>query len=495
MLRTSAPGRRRPRRLLLLAGAVGASTAFAASPVASVVGSTPPQPRVVSVTPAHGPAEGGNRVVVGTVNLGYTPGITRVSFSGVPSAVVGSDSNSLTVIAPAGAEGSTVDVTAMNFGPTYGPTDERNSYPADDYTYDGPKQQPLTLTPDHGLPSGTAPVTITAADTDFTTVREVRFGGKAATIQSRTATSVTVVPPPADPLTSVIVKVTLASGHVDGTSTSVYRYDASPDRPVVSGLSLDRAYADQYKTLTIRGSALESATKVEFGTEPVGFYRRGGELTVYLTGVHAPGVVDVRVTTPAGVSANTPADDFTFLAVPPRPVITSVSPSSGPVAGGTLVTVRGTDLGAAENVQLSEDYVTAFEQVSNEEIRFRTPLHQVGLPLVQDVRIYTPGGASSDGEPTTADDFTYVPAPAVTGLSQKVGLAGFGGVTTVSGKNLAEIRGVRFGSAKATAWYVVGNKLVVVAPPLPKGTYSVRVTTASGTSAGSTAGAYQYIGR
>ena len=47
-------------------------------------------------------------------------------------------------------------------------------------------------------------------------------------------------------------------------------------------------------------------------------------------------MVNITVTTPAGTSAISLSDHFTFM-----PAVTGVSPTSGPRAGGTSVTITG----------------------------------------------------------------------------------------------------------------------------------------------------------
>ena len=51
------------------------------------------------------------------------------------------------------------------------------------------------------------------------------------------------------------------------------------------------------------------------------------------------GTVDVTVTTPSGTSATSSADQFTYLAAP---TVTGISPTAGPLGGGTVVTITGT---------------------------------------------------------------------------------------------------------------------------------------------------------
>jgi hypothetical protein len=53
------------------------------------------------------------------------------------------------------------------------------------------------------------------------------------------------------------------------------------------------------------------------------------------------GTVPVRIETGGGLSPVSPAAMFTYY---PRPVVTAVTPSSGPAAGGGTVTITGTGL-------------------------------------------------------------------------------------------------------------------------------------------------------
>ncbi|HUD15867.1 MAG TPA: IPT/TIG domain-containing protein, partial [Acidimicrobiales bacterium] len=62
-----------------------------------------------------------------------------------------------------------------------------------------------------------------------------------------------------------------------------------------------------------------------------------------------PAAVDVEVCTVTGCSYNPPADIF-LLYPPGNPKVTSISPKSGPAAGGTAVTIRGQNLGCVTAV-------------------------------------------------------------------------------------------------------------------------------------------------
>ena len=63
----------------------------------------------------------------------------------------------------------------------------------------------------------------------------------------------------------------------------------------------------------------------------------------------ATGTVDVTMTDPGGTSAVNPGDQFTYTAAT-TPIITGVAPNQGVIAGGTVVTINGSNLTNAATV-------------------------------------------------------------------------------------------------------------------------------------------------
>ena len=72
-----------------------------------------------------------------------------------------------------------------------------------------------------------------------------------------------------------------------------------------------------------------------------------------------PGLVDVEVCSVTGCSLNPPADYF-YLYPPGNPVVSSISPTSGPAAGGTVVTISGQNLGCVTGVFFGKVAATTF---------------------------------------------------------------------------------------------------------------------------------------
>ena len=101
--------------------------------------------------------------------------------------------------------------------------------------------------------------------------------------------------------------------------------------------------------MTIAGTNFTGATDVYFGSADVPLTPsmvNAGGTAITVTSPAGTGTVDVTVTdSPYGTSTTSSADQFTYLPpLPPTPVVTGSSQSSGPVAGDTLVTITGSGL-------------------------------------------------------------------------------------------------------------------------------------------------------
>ena len=159
-----------------------------------------------------------------------------------------------------------------------------------------------------------------------------------------------------------------------------------------------------------------------------------------MTSPAGTGTVDVTVTTPGGTSATSSADHFTYTAAP---TVTAVSPSAGPVTGGTSVTITGTNLTG----QTAVDFGSTAGAVTADTGTSITVTAPAGSAGTVDVTVTTPVGTSAT---SSADHFTYEGVPTVTGVSPNAGpLGGTTGVT-ITGTNLTGATSVDFGATAAT---------------------------------------------
>ena len=91
------------------------------------------------------------------------------------------------------------------------------------------------------------------------------------------------------------------------------------------------------------------------------------DTTITATSPAGTSTVDVTVTTPGGTSATSPADQFTYTAAV-APTVTGLSPTSGPEAGGTLVTITGTGFTGATAVDFGTTAATGVTVVDDTTI-------------------------------------------------------------------------------------------------------------------------------
>lgn len=153
-------------------------------------------------------------------------------------------------------------------------------------------------------------------------------------------TQITAIIPPAPGGVAGIAGVTAVAPLDADPSTSIpfYHY-VSP--PTVTSVSGDYGLVTGGTAVFVNGTGFTSGATVQFGSTPATSVTvlSSNSLSV-VTPPGSPGVVNVTVTTPAGTSAVSSGDQFTYL---PLPAVTAVTPAAGPTAGGNTVTITGTD--------------------------------------------------------------------------------------------------------------------------------------------------------
>jgi IPT/TIG domain len=113
--------------------------------------------------------------------------------------------------------------------------------------------------------------------------------------------------------------------------------------PTVKRITPTNGSAVGGTTVTVTGTHFTGASAVSFGSvHATSFTVVSAKSISAVSPAQAAGIVDVTVTTQGGTSAVNSEDRFKYT-----PTITGVSPSSGPVAGGTSVIVTGTGFATA----------------------------------------------------------------------------------------------------------------------------------------------------
>ncbi len=275
----------------------------------------------------------------------------------------------------------------------------------------------------------------------------------------------------------------------DGTKTSVTaarEVNVQLAVPTVTAISPSKGSVNGGTTVVITGTHFTGASAVKFGTTDAAFFNvdSGTQITATSPSGSA-GVFDVTVTTAGGTSATSGVDQFTYL---PLPAIASLSPASGPVAGGTVITILGTGFAQASTVLFGTK--AASNVVIDPNGTQITATLPAGSSGTVNVEVTTPGGTSHAG---SASQFRYVAAPVVTGLNPAQGPTAGGTSVTITGTDLADASAVKFGTTQATIT-AQSNTSITVTTPVGKGNVDVTVSTAGGTSTTTAQTQFKYAG-
>src|SRR5206468_689053 len=138
-----------------------------------------------------------------------------------------------------------------------------------------------------------------------------------------------------------------------GTCTGCFTYVAPA--PTVSSVTPSSGVTAGGTSVTIAGSDFQSGATVSFGGSALTVSTVSATAITGTTTAHAAGAVNVVVTN-ADTQSGTCTGCFTYLA--PAPVVSSVTPTSGPTAGGTSVTVAGTGFVAGATVSFGGSALT-----------------------------------------------------------------------------------------------------------------------------------------
>jgi hypothetical protein len=184
---------------------------------------------------------------------------------------------------------------------------------------------------------------ITVRGTDFTHASAVYFGAvKGRSLHVVSSTELMITQPPHSPGK---VSVRVVTDH--GTSTP-HSYFIFVRPPTVTSVGPTSGPDTGGTTVTVRGTDFTRVFSVWFGNTPARKYTLSS--STLLTAVAPAGVagsVPISVHTLYGRSPAGPGAAFSYL---PPPSASGISPVTGPVAGGEVVTITGTGLSSVTGV-------------------------------------------------------------------------------------------------------------------------------------------------
>ncbi|HEY3812702.1 MAG TPA: IPT/TIG domain-containing protein [Caulobacteraceae bacterium] len=429
-------------------------------------------PVVGGLTPFNGAAAGGTAVTIG--GSGFT-GATAVTFGGIPAAnFTVQSSTAIVAISPPGTALAMVAVQVTT------PIGTSQSNPGAQFTY-LPPPAVTSVSPSSGASNGGATVTITG--NGFTGATAVAFGASPATsFTVNSDSSITAVAPAG--AGTVDVTVTAVGTSATGAADK-FTYLTTP---TVQTVAPNSGPASGGTIVTISGSGFANATAVKFGAAAASSFRINDDTSISaIAPAGAAGTVDITITNAAGTSATAAADQFTYIAAPS---VTSLSNTSGPTGGGTVVTISGTGFSGATAVHFGALAGLNVTVNSATSITATAPAESAG---VVDVTVTGPGGTSATG---AGDQFTFIPPPTVTGVNPTTGSMAGGTVITITGTSFVNVLNVQVGGVSATGITVNSPTSVTATTPLRRGSpgaVDVVVITSNGPSRANSADEFTYV--
>jgi hypothetical protein len=157
------------------------------------------------------------------------------------------------------------------------------------------------------------------------------------------------------------------------------------------------------------------------------------------------------------------------------PILSAISPASGPTSGGTAVTLTGQNFASGATVTFGGVAGTSVVVVNATQITANTPAHAQGSV---NVVVANPDGQSA----TRTGGFTFnATAPVLIGVAPRTGLTTGGTSVTLTGQFFAPGATVTFGGAAATSVVVVSATLITAkTPPHKPGAVNIVVTNVGG---------------
>ncbi|MGE3610425.1 MAG: IPT/TIG domain-containing protein [Bacteriovoracaceae bacterium] len=407
-------------------------------------------PTVTSVYPSAGALAGGTTISI--TGTGFVSGATVTIDGSACTSVNFISATRLTCVTPAHAAGI-VSVAVTN--------SDTQSGSSNAYTYQSAPTV-ISISPVSGFEAGGDLVTITG--TGFVSGASVNIGSSLCTgVTVVNPTTITCTTPLSSPGT-VAVSVTNDDTQ-SGSTASLFTFVAAP---TVTSVSPSAGALAGGTSVTITGTGFVTGATVSFGGSACAGVTVVSATTITCTtAAHAAEAVSVTVTN-TNTQSGSASSAYTYQEAP---TVSSISPNAGALAGGTNVTISGSDFLSGATVTFDGSSCTNVVVVNATTITCTTPAHAVGAVNIVITNTDTQTGSA-------AGAFTYQPGPTVTSVSPTIGAIGGGTNVTITGTDFITGATVNFGSSACTGVTVVSSTSITCTTPLQitSGAVSVTVT-------------------
>lgn len=438
-------------------------------------------PTVSAITPMSGPSTGSTFLNI--YGIGFQPG-AQVSVGGqLATSVTWLSAAQLTAVTPAGF-GRTVPVTVIN------PDGQSGSYTGFTYnTVSGGSNGGLWVA---GInpPSGDTGTLIHITGAAFSPSVTVSFGGVPGTNVVWLNQGYLMVSVPTGAVSGPIT-VMNPTGETT-TSPTPFTYTGTGTATNTGSVGISSVSPNSTSAgnaITISGYGFQTGATVNIGGYAALNVSVVNSTLITATAPAGPtGLATVVVTNPGGVSTSYAGVTYpgTGTTTGASPSVASVSPNTGSSAGGTVVSISGSNFVSPVTVTFGGVPATNVTVASPTLITATTPANPVGVSAVL---VSTASGAVGG----LTSGFTYELAwPRVTSVSPSTGALGGGTTLTIAGTGFAPGATVTVGGLPAaTVSSVSPTQIIVTTPPGASGPAAVVVTNPGGAIAG-LASAFSY---
>ncbi|MED4754670.1 IPT/TIG domain-containing protein [Brevibacillus choshinensis] len=343
-----------------------------------------PAPTITNISPDNSLLAGGVLVYIDGAN--FVQGV-KVYFGSVEAPVVTFNSSTrFKVTAPAAVTEGPVDVKIVN-------PDGQEVIKSAGFTYMTPPAEPVEITnisPNKGLTKGGELITLDGVN--FKNGATVYFGSTPVALDTYySSTRVKVKAPASSALGPVDVTLTNTDGQ---TFTVPQGYTYEETKPEVTNVSPNHGPMAGGTLVYIDGKNFDpNMTAVINGKSIPVSYNSATRIKITTPGSAVSGEVPLVFTLPSGASFTT---SFTYDAPPPTPapIITGISPTSGPIKGGTLVYVDGKNF--VNGVKGYFNGVEAKLITFNSSVRVKYESPATASPGVVEFKLVNPDGQESN---------------------------------------------------------------------------------------------------
>ncbi|MDR0268707.1 IPT/TIG domain-containing protein [Paenibacillus sp.] len=428
----------------------------------------PPAPTITSVTPSEGYLAGGYSIVVKGTNFNKS---TIIQMDNQPIPTIFYSNTELRGSVPASSVAKVIDVAVMNPG-------EQPVISKGAFSYIAPPPPPAptitSLSPDSGVKTGGYYSYVNG--TNFNSSTKVYFNDVLVNSVYYSPTQIrALVPASATPGTVTVRVVNDTQGVIQGAELPDAFTYLMPPTPSITQINPNSGEMAGGYTIAIIGANFNSSSVVYINNSAsqTTFYSTT-ELRVRVPKATQPGPVDVevvtgdqRVSSPEGFTYNTPPK-------PPAPVITSITPNTGQMAGGYYTSIKGANFDANSKVLINNIEVqTVFYSAT--EVRGRVPASSVPGPVDVVVvnkdmqRAESLGGFIYDAPPQK-------PAPTITSVTPNTGALAGGGIISIKGTNFESTTKVYINNISVqTIFYFSGEVRAYVPASKVAGSVDIRV--------------------